>query len=198
MTERLLTKTHNEEEKRIIFKPRNGAEMQEAIGPGVPLYTYSELCRMAKKRSAREVLSHMFRRSAKNIILLQDPSNMNSGHWLSVSCNFPRRQIYFFSTYGGKPDVEKIQWLTDDDLKESGQDLNFFNDGMRELQKHGWEIHYNDYPYQKPGDNTAVCGIYTVAFLRSGLNPDQFEEQTKKIIREGKNPAVYYFHKYFH
>ena len=61
-------------------------------------------------------------------MLLQDPSNMDSGHWLSVSCNKPKKEIYFFSTYGGKPDVEKISWMKEDDLLESGQIMNIFND----------------------------------------------------------------------
>ena len=87
--------------------------------------------------------------------------------------------------------------MNEDDLRESGQFMNIFNDGLRDLQKHGWEIHYNDYPYQKSGDETAVCGIYTAAFLRSGKNPDEFERETKRIEKRGMNPAIYYYRKYF-
>ncbi len=122
---------------------------------------------------------------------------MLSGHWMSISAFPNRKQIYFFSTYGGRPDVEKITWMNEDDLRESGQFMNIFNDGMKILQKHGWEIHYNDYPYQRKNDKTAFCGIMTAAFLNSNKNPDDFERDTLEIARSGINPVIYYFQKYF-
>ena len=197
MTESVLRRYNNEYEKNIIFKPRTGSEMEKALQHKVPVLLYSDLCKLAERSSIQKVLSQMFKQSERNVILLQDPKDMSSGHWFSVSRNIPRKEIYFFSTYGGKPDVEKIKWVSEDELRESGQFLNLFNDGLRDLQKHGWEIHYNDYPYQKPGDDTAVCGIYTAAFLRSGLNPDEFEKETKTLIDRNINPAVYYYEKYF-
>ena len=197
MTESILLKARNKREHDILFKPRDGEEMEYATLHKVPIYKYSELCELAKKHGATALLSRIFKKSNQNIILLQDPSNMNSGHWISVSRNPKRKQMYFFSTYGGKPDVEKIKWMNEDDLRESNQLINIFNDGLRECQNHGWEIYYNDFPYQKEGDNTAVCGIYTAAFLRSGQNPDEFEEETKKLIKEKINPAIFYFDKYF-
>lgn len=192
-----FTKVKNEREKRIVYEPRTGTEMERATRDRVPIYKYSELCDMAKKYGATRMLAHMFRRSNDNIVLLQDPDDMNSGHWLSVSRNLPRHEIYFFSTYGGKPDVEKIEWMNEDDLYASGQIMNIFNDGLRDLQQHGWTIHYNDYPYQKSGDHTAVCGIYTAAFLRSGLNPEEFERETLQIAKNGDNPAIVYYDRYF-
>ena len=184
-------------EHDIIYNPRSGAEMDAAMQYSVPVYTYSDLCTEAEKHGPTAMLSHMFKRSDANIILLQDPSDMNSGHWISVSRNLPKHEIYFFSTYGGKPDAEKVKWVPEDDLRESGQLMNIFSEGLRDLQKHGWEIHYNDFPYQIPGDNTATCGIFTVAFLRSGKNPDEFKEEVKELYEEGKNPAVYFYDKYF-
>ena len=185
-------------EKNIIFSPRTGTEMENATQHKVPIHKYSELCEYGEKYGPARLLSHMFKRNNDHIILLQDPSDMNSGHWISVSRNPRKKEIYFFSTYGGKPDVEKISWMNEDDLRESGQIMNIFNDGLRECQKHGWEIHYNDYPYQKPGDNTATCGIFTAAFLRSGKNPEEFKKETLRIIKEGQNPAVVYYDRYFH
>ena len=197
MIDHIFTKFKNAREKRIIYNPRSGLEMDQALNHRTPVYKYSELCRLGEKYGPTRMLSHMFRRSRDNVILLQDPDDMTSGHWISVSCKPKEKEIYFFSTYGGKPDVEKIKWMTEDSLRESGQFMNIFNDGLKDLQNHGWEIHYNDYPYQKPNDKTAVCGIYTAAFLRSGLNPDEFENETLKIARRGINPAVFYYDRYF-
>lgn len=198
MTDSVFTEAKTKREHDIIYKPRDGEEMERATLNRVPVYKYSDLCAMAEKTSPSQMLAHMFKRSNDNIILLQDPARMDSGHWISVSRNPRKKEIYFFSTYGGKPDTEKIRWMSDDDLKESGQKINIFNDGLRECQNHGWEIHYNDYPYQKEGDKTAVCGIYTAAFLRGGKNPDEFKAETLSLARRHINPAVYYFDKYFH
>lgn len=197
MTDLNLSIPKNKREYNIIFKPRTGDEMEKATMHRVPIHKYSDLCDLSKKHGISQVLSNMFKQSNDHIILLQDPSNMNSGHWISVSRNPRKKEIYFFSTYGGKPDTEKIKWIPEDDLRESDQFVNIFNDGLRECQKHGWEIHYNDYPYQKEGDHTATCGIYTVAFLRNGKNPDEFKKETLDLLSKNINPAVYYFDKYF-
>lgn len=183
--------------RKVKYEPRTGDEMERATLHRVPIYKYSELCKLAERNGPTAMLAKMFQRSNDNIILLQDPEKMNSGHWISVSRNLPKKEIYFFSTYGGKPDAEKVAWMSDDDLKESGQAINIFNEGLHSLQDHGWEIHYNDYPYQKPDDATATCGIFTAAFLRSGKNPDEFESETKRIIARGDDPAVEYYRRYF-
>lgn len=197
MNDGIFRKYNNKREHDIIFNPRSGEEMIHATLNHVPIIKYSDICRLAEKHGSSRVLAHMFKQSDDNIILLQDPKNMDSGHWLSISRNLPKKEIYFFSTYGGKPDIEKIRWINEDDLLESGQYQNIFFDALRDLQKHGWEIHYNDFPYQVLNDGTAVCGIYTAAFLRSGKNPDEFKEQTLNLVKNNINPAVFYYDKYF-
>lgn len=192
-----MSKREATREHRIMYEPRSGEEMEYATEHKVPILKYSDLCRYAEKMGPARMLAHLFKQSEDNIVLLQDPSNMNSGHWISVSRNLPKKEIYFFSTYGGKPDIEKMQWMSDDDLIESGQLMNIFNEGLRDLQKHGWEIHYNDHHYQHSGDKTATCGIYTAAFLRSGKNPDEFKAETVAIEKSGRNPAVVYYDRYF-
>ena len=197
MIDETLRKKLTKEQHKIIYEPRTGEEMENALDNRAPIYKYSELCQLAKKHGPTRLLVHMFSRSNDNVILLQDPSDMSSGHWISVSRNVPKKQIYFFSTYGGKPDAEKVSWMNEDDLRQSGQYLNIFSDGLRDLQKHGWEIHYNDYPYQKAGDNSATCGIFTAAFLRSGKDPDVFHKETLQLEKEGRNPAIVYYNRYF-
>lgn len=198
MTDSIFTRAHNQREKNILYQPRSGDEMQFAMRDHhTPIYTYSNLCKIAQQIGATRMLAQMFKYSNDAIILLQDPKDMTSGHWISVSKNPAKKEFYFFSTYGGKPDREKNEWVDRRDLQLSGQFMNIFNDALKECQQHGWEIHYNDYPYQKQNDKTAVCGIYTVAFLRSGANPEKFERDTKSLAAHGINPAIYYFEKYF-
>ena len=197
MTDSIFTKYSTPREKKIIYEPRTGDEMMAAMQHHTPIYKYSDLCRYATQVGPTRMLAQMFKRSNNAIILLQDPHEMSSGHWISVSRNPMKKEFYFFSTYGGKPDREKNEWISRKDLQASQQFMNIFNDALRVCQQHGWEIHYNDYPYQKQGDNTATCGIYTVAFLRSGANPEKFERDTKSLAARGINPAIYYFNKYF-
>lgn len=197
MNESLLYKYSSPKEHDVLYKPRTGEEMIRAMQNDVELDEYSDLCRLARKYGVNRVLAHMFKRNLRHIILLQNPRNMSSGHWLSISMNKPRKEIYFFSTYGGKPDREKVDWLDEDELKESNQFINILNDGLKNLQKNGWKIYYNDFKYQHPGDDTAYCGIYTVGFLRSGLNPDEFADYNKKLMQYGINPALFYFNRYF-
>ena len=189
--------TDGPSEDDIMYKPRTGDEMEAALDHKVPIHLYSDLAQLCERHTPIQVLANMFKRSNKHIILLQDPDKMESGHWISVSKNPRKKEMYFFSTYGGKPDVEKIKWISEEDRRRSNQLINVLNDGLEECQKHGWEIHYNDYPYQVEGDKSATCGIYTVAFLQSGKNPDEFREETLKIQDKGINPAVFYFKKYF-
>jgi len=159
--------------EEIFFKPRSGEEMTKATH-GAPIYLYSSLCESVKKHGIGRVLSRMFSRSPNSLILLQDPEEMNSGHWMSLSIHPGRREIYFFSTYGGKPDAEKNRWLTEDEQRTSKQSIDILNDGLKQMAKRGWTVHYNDHKYQYEGDKTATCGIWVAGFLNSGMNPEDF------------------------
>lgn len=183
-------------EKKVMYEPRTGREMQVATH-GAPILKYSELCEMSRKHGPVALLSNMFKRSLKNVILLQDPLDMNSGHWIAVEQVPSKKRIYFFSTYGGRPDEEKMIWMNEDEMYFSGQRPNIFSDGLRAAQKHGWEIHYNDYPFQREGDRTAMCGVYAAAFLNSGKTPEEFRDLCLDLEKRGENPAVYFYKRYF-
>lgn len=170
----------------VIYKPRSGEEVKAAAPPGTKVIPYSSLARIPAKPV--DILLYFLGRH--NIILYQNPSLMNSGHWVSLSIYPEVKQAHFFSSYGGKPDEEKIRWVPRADLIRSGQGRNILNDGLKELHRRGWEIHYNDYPFQKEGDDTASCGIWTVAFLNSHQNPDSFAKY------HHRSPHFYYT-KYF-
>lgn len=176
----------------IFSKPRTGDEVKQATG-GVPIRLYSALCEEAKRVGVDQLLRNMFEQSYKYIILLQDPEKMNSGHWMALEFNPRRDEVYFFSSYGGKPDFEKNKWLRATDRRRSNQNVDIFNDGLKNLARRGWTIYYNDHPYQHEGDRTATCGIWAAAFLNSGMNPDQFYRYNLR----NHMGAPEYFAKYF-
>lgn len=158
----------------IIFTPRTGDEMIMATRKKAPIYLYSDVCQHMKRRGAVKTLSEIFSRSLKNLLLLQKPDDPSTGHWTSLSMDPAQGAIYFFSSYGGKPDEEKNKWLNYTERIRSRQETDPLNDGLKEMCKLGWKVHYNEIPYQEPGDGTATCGIWTAAFLESDMNPTQF------------------------
>ena len=157
----------------ILFTPRSGEEMMKAV-PGARLIMYSNLCRMVKQQGIARVIGRLLKESDKYIVLLQHPKNSKTGHWLGLKILPKSKEIYFFNSYSGMPDAKKHEWLSEEHLLASGQDIDVFNDGLKYMAEQGWKIHYNDRPYQIEGDKTATCGIWTAGFLNSELDPDQF------------------------
>lgn len=176
----------------VYFNPRTGEEVSRSCG-GAPIYLYSELAEEMKRGGAFDVLCNIMRRSLKNFILVQDPDEMTSGHWTALEFVPDKQEVYFFSSYGGKPDEEKNKWIPFTARSASGQVLNVLNDGLKEFAKRGWTVHYSQYKYQVPGDDTATCGIWASAFMNSGLNPDEFHRTTKRRRLTAKD----YFDAYF-
>lgn len=167
------------------YRPTTGAQVLHAAPPGTSMFLYSDLA--SDPRPPQDVL--MQRMGRNNIILYQDPNDMRSGHWTSLAFKPETREAFFFSSYGGMPDREKMSWLKKRDLRRSGQLRNVINDGLKWMAQHGWTVHYNDHPYQIEGDRSATCGIWSTAFLNSGLNPDEFF-----LVHE---PVQRYYERYF-
>lgn len=128
------------------------------------------------------------------IVLVQDPRNPNVGHWTCIVHNAKTDEYYFFSSYGGRPDEEKNSYISERDRLSSNQYKNFISDGLRLLYDAGKRIHYNEFEYQKIGDNTATCGIWCVAFILSGLNPTEFHKLCTKRHLSAKDFYNIYFY----
>lgn len=176
----------------IIYEPRTGTEVSNAVA-GAPVYVYSELVREAERVGPVQMLINMMQRSLDNFILVQNPNKMNSGHWTALKFKPFTKEIYFFSTYGGKPDTEKNLWISPNDLIRSHQVPNIINDGLKVFALNGWKIHYNQHEYQHKGDKTATCGIWSAAFLNDGENPDQFYRRTKRQRLSAEDYYNFYF-----
>lgn len=177
----------------ILYTPKTGEQVRSATRTYPPIYLYSELVDRMRQKGAASVLYDMAQRNLDSLILIQDPKKPTSGHWTSLSFHPRTREIYFFSSYGGKPDVEKNKWIPRDGLIRSGQALNIFNDGLKAMVKNGWCVHYNQYPYQVVGDRTATCGIWCAAFLNYGRNPDEFN----RYVRNNHLDPVAFYLTYF-
>lgn len=158
----------------ILYKPRTGAELLEAT-PCSKLALYSYICDSAQRTGAYNTIRNMMKQSYKWFVLLQSPMDPLLGHWMALNIIPEKKEIYFFSSYGGRPDFEKNEWLPEDMRIASRQNTNAFNDALKYMMRQmGWKVHYNDHPYQIKGDHTATCGIWAAAFLNSMMNPDEF------------------------
>lgn len=185
MSDRTRRRTRRRGRRNYEYVPRTGKDLLESAPPGTNLFTYSELSKL--RLTPLEIFRQIM--GQKNIILLQNPDDMYSGHWITLSFKPELKEAYFFSSYGGKPDEEKLEWIPPSKLRKSRQENNFINDGLKQLAQMGWTVYYNDYPYQKEHDDTASCGIWASAFLNSDQNPDEFEETHK--------PLDYYYNRLF-
>ena len=181
-------------ETKILYEPRTGDEIQAACHGSPPIYLYGDICKIMEQRGdPAGVIMSILKKSPKNFILIQNPRHPNSGHWTSLSMNPYLKEIYFFSSYGGKPDEEKNQWISPYGRILSGQEANLLNDGLKELTKRGWTVHYSQYPFQRKGDHTATCGIWATAFMNSNMNPDDFFNHCVKYDMN----AIDFYRKYF-
>lgn len=151
------------------YRPLSGEEVLRASPKGTKLYLYQDLA--LDPRPAEDIVLSLGRNV---IVLYQDPDNLQKGHWVSLKIKPEKREIYFFSSYGGMPDREKNTWVPHRKLVRTFQDRNVLNDGLKQLMIRGWTIHYNDFPFQRVGDKTATCGLWSSAFLKSDVNPDVF------------------------
>lgn len=154
-------------------KPVSGREISILSGTNA-VYTFRDIIHYARHHP----LSSLFDPRTNALIALYE-WRPGIGHWVGIRLVPELHEAYFFSSYGNKPDRE-LNYLSPRMRRESGQALNLFNDFLLNLHLRGWTIYYNDYPYQRSGDGTATCGRWLAKFLRSGMNPDEFEELMRR------------------
>lgn len=150
-------------------RPTSDSEVYNA-SHGTPIYLYSDISRM----NPSNLPNLLGGPHDSAIILVQDPRDPNVGHWTAVVYNPRKDEYYFFSSYGGRPDEEKVSFMSERERALSGQSQNFISDGLKRLFLKGKKVHYNEFPYQQVNDGTSTCGIWAVAFILSGMNPTQF------------------------
>ena len=150
-------------------KPSNGSDV--AFRSGVrSIFTYSQVQKHI--RAGGSLLDLLDPRTYSIVVLYE--WRRGFGHWVGLRLNPGRREAYFFSSYGAKPDEEKNRALSPAARRASGQDLNVLNDFLKRLHLGGWTVYYNDHPFQRIGDGTATCGRWLSEYLRSGMNPDDY------------------------
>lgn len=109
------------------------------------------------------------------VIMLYPIDAPNNGHWVAM---FKKgKSIYYFDPYG-KPPEEPKQWVAPDKNIALGQGRNLLTEL---LQKSGYKVYYNSFPYQKMDEDVATCGRWAVARLvLKDMSAKQFHSAVMK------------------
>ena len=107
-----------------------------------------EMCDLNLKEEAAKGKKHI------GIIYNLDPHYKNGSHWVAGYINIPKKQCYYFDSYGMKPPrqiYKFMQWLT--------------------LQEPGLQLGWNGREFQK---SDSECGMYTMYFLDRMMNGEPY------------------------
>ncbi len=118
-----------------------------------------EMCDLNLKQLARQGKQHI------GIIYNLDPHYKNGSHWVAAYVNIPKKQCYYFDSYGMKPPrqiYKFMQWLT--------------------LQEPKMKLAYNARRFQFKGSE---CGMYSMYFIIRMLMGELFRPFCRRAPRDG-------------
>ena len=131
-------------------------------------------------------------RNKLGMVINLDTHDKNGSHWVGLFSNLKKKQIYFFDSYGHKPDKE-IKKFMDKIAKWMSKTYNLKNDSEGELfNNKDIDIKYNTVRHQY---KHSECGIYSMNFIIRLLNGEGFVEIEKsKVIDDEINKcrSVYF------
>jgi len=115
-------------------------------------------------------LNDLFKSGIKKygLVVNLDKSHQSGSHWVSVYADLSKGQIYYYDSYGSRPEQDTRKFL-------------------RKLQKicdkHNiqTEVSHNKFRHQY-GDG--ACGLYSMAFILNLLKGTQFDEYVKQNITD--------------
>jgi hypothetical protein len=154
-------------------------DIQQAIGVKPTLY-YPDLFKV-------DNINQILDKKGRAVVLYLTTS-LTNGHWVGLIKK--GKTIEYFDPYGHyKPDGES-RWLTKNKQHQLHEDTHRLTEL---LNKSGYEVTVNPFPYQGHQQGNNECGRHTVSRLyyykmsepeymemirRSGMTPDQFALQT--------------------
>jgi hypothetical protein len=134
----------------------SGNDIKRKLKNSVKVITYKDLLNYPTIESALEP-------NGRLVILYEQLPNI--GHWVCLywgpSDDDEFGTIYFFDSYGIKPDDEQ-HWIDVEFRQKNWQDRRYLSQLLAETPA---EIEYNEYPLQGKGDNIGTCGKWVIARL---------------------------------
>lgn len=93
----------------------------------------------------------------------------SGSHWVALYCNLKKGQIYFFDSYGIKPE-KRIRKL-----------MSRVADYCKHKHKKKPDMRYNKIRHQF---KNSECGVYSTNFILRLLKGETFDEITKNIVKD--------------
>ena len=123
-----------------------------------------ELCKINLKNLNTDGINKL------GVIFNLDKHTQSGSHWVAMFCSIPKKEIYYWDSYGMKPPKEVTTLMNR--LKKQGNkmDLNM-------------KIKINNHRHQFKGSE---CGVYCINFIVNLLEGKTFNYITKKIINDDK------------
>ena len=107
-------------------------------------------------------------------------SRPNYGHWTCL-WKFDKDTISFFNSYDGLPD-DSLEYINNKYKDESHQNYPYLS---RLLYDSSYKLTYNEYAYQKHGQDIKTCGRHCIVRLWARkLDDDQYHKYITDFINK--------------
>lgn len=106
------------------------------------------------------------------VVFNLDEHYKSGSHWVAMYANLNTGQLYYFDSYGTKPDVRIINFM-----KKIGKYCRKIK-GIKHL-----DVNYNNIRYQY---GNSECGVYSINFILRMLKNNNFEEIINNPISDDK------------
>lgn len=158
----------------LIYKSMSDTDLHEYF-PNARILKYSEL--------PTETPAEDFLKKGEVVYILYEAEE-NSGHWVAMCRSAKPDSIYYFDSYGNKPDVP-LTWVDKKTNERLGQGKPTLTN-MFKITK--IPVYYNNYEYQDKDDKQmATCGRFATSFLihfkKYGGNLKTFKIEVLKQAR---------------
>ena len=146
-------------------------DIEKILGKDIFIFTYPYLNEV-------QHINDVFDSQGRSMMLFLT-EDQNTGHWC---CLFKKGQrIDYYDPYSGKPD-EDMKWLTEDKKEELGQEDKILT---KLLKESGYQVWYNNVPYQSESTHVATCGRWSAMRLYyKDLSDKQFYDMIQKGCKQ--------------
>lgn len=146
--------------------PLSSEEVMKLVGGQAEIVLYENLY---KYDNIDQLLGQ---HGAVFLLYQQKPSY---GHWVAI-VRRGKHEIEFFDPYGGKIDSQ-LKWTSPAMRKKLNMDYPYLTKLFYEAPNH-YSLVYNQYPFQKNGNDVATCGRWSALRIRNKhLTLDEFKNK---------------------
>jgi hypothetical protein len=136
------------------------------------------------------------KKSKIGVVFNLDKHYQGGSHWVALYTDLNKKQIYFFDSYGIKPNKEIKEFMAKIANYLTNSKTYTASNILKEQNKYSGgstiDIRYNTMEHQKGGSE---CGVYSISFILRLLNGEPFDNIIGKRVPDEKvnKCRKYYF-----